>query len=78
MGLHFLDFIGSSPNNYIFKKSSNKTNFGGVLFLIYILGILGFSIYCIIKFIYLDNYSIEYFNYMYDSNHNLSDPDKKI
>ena len=78
MGLHFLDFIGSSPTNYIFKKSSNKTNFGGVLFLIYILGIIGFSVYCIIKFCQLDNYSIEYFNFMHDSNHKLYNPNKKI
>ena len=78
MGLHFLDFIGSSPNNYIFKKSSNKTNFGGVLFLIYILGILGFSIYCIIKFCLLDNYSIEHYNYMYDYNHDSYQSNQKI
>ena len=78
MGLHFLDFISSSPNNYIFQKSSNKTNLGGIFFLIYILGILGFSIYCIIKYCRLDNYSIEYYSYIHDSSHNSSDPDKKI
>ena len=32
-----LDFISKSPNFYIFKESANKTNLGGVLFLVYII-----------------------------------------
>ena len=32
-----LDFISKSPNFYIFKESANKTNLGGVLFLVHII-----------------------------------------
>ena len=32
-----IDFISNSPNFYIFKESANKTNLGGVLFLVYII-----------------------------------------
>ena len=78
MGLHSLDFLSSSPNNYIFNKSSNKTNLGGALILIYIIVMICFSIYCIIDFSQLGNYSIEYFNYMYDSNHKISNSVKKF
>ena len=28
------DFLSDSPKIFIFKKDSNKTNFGGILFLI--------------------------------------------
>ena len=30
-----LDFLSEYPRTYIFEKDVNKTNFGGVLFLIY-------------------------------------------
>ena len=34
---NFLDFLTDSPNAFIFQKEKNKTNFGGVLFLLYII-----------------------------------------
>jgi hypothetical protein len=37
VNLNFLDFLTDSPNTFIFQKEKNKTNFGGVLFLIYII-----------------------------------------
>ena len=49
--MHFLDFLNSSPNNYIFQKSYNKTNFGGVSFLISVLGILAVGVYYIIIYL---------------------------
>lgn len=44
--MHFLDFISDSPKLFIFQKESNKTNLGGIFFLIYlILVILIFVFY---------------------------------
>ena len=76
--MHILDFFSTYPNNYIFQRTSNKTNFGGVCFFLCIIGILCFSIYCIVKFIKQDTYSIEHTSYMYDYNHNISTTDKTI
>ena len=41
--MHSFDFLSNSPKNFIFHKNSNKTNLGGVLFIIYIIIILGIS-----------------------------------
>ena len=76
--MHILDFFSTYPNSYIFQRTSNKTNFGGVCFFLCIIGILCFSIYCIVKFIKQDTYSIEHTSYMYDYNHNISTTDKTI
>ena len=32
-----LDFLSGAPKTLIFEKSSNKTNFGGVLTIIYLI-----------------------------------------
>ena len=59
--LHNLDFFSSSPKNFIFQKSSNKTNFGGFCFILYIFIIIIIIIYYIIDFFFLtEKYSIEY------------------
>ena len=50
--MHPLDFISDSPNLFILDKESNKTNFGGVLFLLYIITMIIIIIY----------YSINYSN----------------
>ena len=78
MGLNVLDFLSSSPNNYIFQKKSNKTNFGGVCQLLSILLILGFAIYYLITFFQKDSYSIEHIPYILDMEHELEDKNKKI
>ncbi len=44
--MHPLDIISASPNLYILQKESNKSNFGGVLFLIY----LAFAILVIVYY----------------------------
>ena len=46
-----LDFLGSPPQNFIFQKGSNKTIFGGVLTLIYLLALF------VIAFIFIYDYS---------------------
>ena len=78
MGLNVLDFLSSSPNNYIFQRKSNKTNFGGVCQLLSTIAILGFAIFYLIKYIQKDPYSIEYSSYMFDNRHNITDKDKTI
>ena len=47
-----LDFLSGAPKTLIFEKSSNKTNFGGVLTIIYLIILL------IIIIIYMVNYAV--------------------
>ena len=54
------DFFSHPPNIFIFKKYSNKTTFGGVLFLIYITIMIGISFIFIIDYVYNEKYVIEY------------------
>ena len=53
------DFLSQSPKTFIFERISNKTNFGGVLTIIYLLIMLFISIYYIYNYIIGDRY--EYF-----------------
>jgi len=78
MGLNVLDFLSSSPNSYIFQRTSNQTNFGGVCQILSIILILGLAIYYIITYFKKDDYSIEYSYYMYDKKHSIPDEDKKF
>ena len=78
MGLHILDFLDSSPNAYIFRRTANKTNCGGFCFLAFALGIIGFNIYCIIKYTFQETYSIEHESYMYDFTHEIDISNKLI
>ena len=48
--MKLLDFLSNSPKNFIFEKDSNKTTFGGVLTIIYLIALL------IIAFIFIYNY----------------------
>ncbi len=59
-----LDFLSNSPNIYIFKEKSNKTTFGGVLFLIYIIIMLFISLMYIIDYFLNDKYTIETSTYL--------------
>ena len=58
-----LDFISDSPNLYIFHKEKNKTNFGGILFLIYLVIIIIIFVYYIIDYVKNDKYVIQSFNH---------------
>ena len=47
-----LDFLSGAPKTLIFEKSSNKSNFGGVLTILYLIILL------VIIIIYIVNYAI--------------------
>ena len=54
-----IDFLSEYPNLYIFQQERHKTNFGGVLFLIYIIIMLIISSSYIIDFIINDKFEVE-------------------
>ena len=58
-----IDFLSNPPKTFIFQKSSNKTAFGGVLTLIYLLIILIIAFTYIYNFVVNDKYIISYINY---------------
>ena len=58
--MHFLDFFSDSPKFFIFEKDNNKTNFGGVLMIIYILAMSLITMYYIIDYKNAENYDIQY------------------
>ena len=60
MGLNRLDFLSNAPKNFIFRNTSNKTNFGGVLFLLYIFIVVLIIIFYLCKFYTDEDYSVEY------------------
>ena len=59
--MNILDFLSSSPKNFIFQKQSNKTNLGGILSLIYLIIFLMISTLYITSYAINDKYNIEYF-----------------
>ena len=59
-----LDFLSTSPNIYIFREKTNKTIFGGVLFLIYIIIMISISLMYIIDYLVNDKYIIETSSYL--------------
>ena len=60
MRFNGLDFMSSPPQSFIFQKKTNKTNFGGVLSLLYLLTFLVVSIFYIVSYVNQDNFSIQY------------------
>ena len=64
MRLNVLDILSDSPKNFIFQKESNKTNFGGLLTVIFLSAFLLLSILYILDYkerVYdLGAYEIEY------------------
>ena len=58
--MRIIDFLSDSPKTFIFKKSSNKTTFGGFLTLIYGLIVLIMSILFYIDYHINDKYIISY------------------
>ena len=64
--MHSLDFISQSPPIFIFQKEANKTNLGGVLFLIYILLCLAIFLYYILNYLKNNKYEIQY-NLIYNN-----------
>ena len=54
-----LDFFSSSPNFSIFENGVNKTNFGGVFFLIYLIIMLFVSLAYILDYSLNDKYIVQ-------------------
>ena len=55
-----LDFLSSPPQLYFLSKRTNKTIFGGILFIIYIILIMDIFIFYTLNFYYNDKYDIKY------------------
>ena len=61
--MHPFDILSPSPNLYLFQKESNKTNFGGFLFLVYLVIVIIVLIYYIIDYGKNPPYIIQSFNH---------------
>ena len=61
--MHPLDIISQPPNLYLFQKESNKTNFGGFLFIVYLVLIILVLIYYIVDYYRNPSYSIQSFTH---------------
>ena len=57
--MHSLDFLSDPPKYFIFQKGANKTNLGGILFMVYILILICISFVYLYDFITGDKYIIE-------------------
>ena len=69
--MHGLDFLSGAPKTLIFEKGSNKTNFGGVLTIIYLIIVL------IIIITYMVDYAVNpKYSVVYTYDHKFT-PDKK-
>ena len=55
-----LDFLNESPQIYIFNEKSNKTLFGGVIFIIFIIIMILISLLYFYDYIKNEKYEIEY------------------
>jgi hypothetical protein len=62
--MNYLDFLSQPPTMFIFQKDSNKTTFGGVLFLIYIIIMIIISLIYILDYFLNDKFIIEYSSYL--------------
>ena len=60
MGFNRFDFLSNAPKNFIFRKTSNKTNFGGILFLLYIFVVALIATIYLCDFFTDEDYSVEY------------------
>ena len=74
--MYFLDFFNSPPQYSIFKKEKNKTQFGGVLFMIYIIIMLIISLIYILDYAINDKFEIE--SYVIDSLFNTKNDYDKV
>ena len=58
--MYYLDFFNTPPQYAIFQKEQNKTQFGGVLFLIYIIVMIFICFIYIVDYAINEKYEIEY------------------
>lgn len=57
--MNSIDFLNFSPQYYIFERRTNKTNFGGILFLIYMIIMFFICLVYILDYALNDKYEIE-------------------
>ena len=50
--MHSLDFLSDSPKYFIFHKNANKTNLGGVVFILFMIIILFITTFYLYDFFY--------------------------
>ena len=58
--MHRLDFLSGAPKTFIFEKSSNKTNLGGVFTLIYLIIVLIISLAYIVDYVVNPKYEWQF------------------
>ena len=54
------DFLSSPPHSFIFQRRANRSNFGGVLSLLYLVVFLIISSFYLVKYFNEDNYTVQY------------------
>ena len=67
--MHKLDFLSVAPKTFIFEKSSNKTNLGGVFTLIYLIIVLFIFLAYLVDYTVNPKYEVQLFSeyfYNYD------------
>ena len=72
--MHPLDFISQSPQTFIFQKEANKTNLGGLLFLIYLIICLGIFLYYLLDYTENNKFEVQY---TYNQNDSFIDDEEK-
>ena len=65
--MDYLDFFSESPKVYIFNKETNKTKFGGFLFIIFIVVMIIISLAYILDFAFNNSYKVEFTRYFNSS-----------
>ena len=65
--MDYLDFFSESPKVYIFNKETNKTKFGGFLFIIFIVVMIIISLAYILDFALNNSYKVEFTRYFNSS-----------
>lgn len=77
--MYFLDYLNESPNFFIFQQKANKTNFGGVLFLLYIIIMILISLAYILDYELNEKYIYESFRfYNYTTDNEELNKDEKL
>ena len=59
--MYALDFFNTSPQYSIFQKETNKTTFGGIIFLLFLIGMFILSLAYILDYAVNDKYEIEFY-----------------
>ena len=58
--MKIIDFLSDSPKSFIFRKGSNKTSFGGILSLIFLIIILIIASLYLVSYFINEKYTVEY------------------